>query len=169
MIHPISKAIPYLLFALFFISSCHEDIDYDYRNEYVGEYLFTVQRSCYDDFSGSTNKTVTDTGEIFLFEGHAGNQDDIGNKLGIILNNDSTLLYHWETSCYNGLTYGAYDYLHPTVAEDGKLTYPEYECYAWAYGSSFSGSATAKIITMSYGYYDATHGCNYDVSGVRIE
>lgn len=147
-------------------ASCNKEKEY--RNDFVGTYLFTTQVSSWDDFSGSSSYTKVDTGNIKLFSGHEGNQDDISHKIGIILDHQGNLSTN-ENSCYEGLKYGAYDYLHPTINEVGEMSYPEYECYAWGYSSNFSGSIVDGELNATYGYSSSTHGSSFLLSGTRIE
>lgn len=166
---PYSNLSRFVLFVgilVVLLSSCKKN---NYRKNFTGNYQFTRHYNYWDDFEGSTSYTRIDTGQIVLFEGHDGNHHDIRHKIGIILDNDGSLLNSWETSCFSDLTYGAYDYIHPTVDRKGKLTYPEYECYAWGYSSNFKGEIIGDSIYLNYGYSDATHGVTRTVYGKRID
>lgn len=143
----------------------------DYREKYCGNYDIIVISSSYIMGDTNLNNNYDTTIAMALVEKFAGytcpfgsNYFNIGHKLGITFRDDFTFDSH-PSSC-NDTVYYTSGYLHPTVANNGILSYPEMTC---DWHASFQGSFSNDSINISMGRFSMGGGWSKKILGIKTD
>lgn len=151
------------------ISSCDPE-DIDYREKFCGNYKVTLYSSSYrliDNVLTYTYDTIMTTAEVTKFEGYTCNNGenylDVKHKIGILYSPDFT--FNSNASSYNGTYYFTDGYLHPTIAETGILTYPEFTSDNH---DEFRGSISIDSLKITFKYHGRGGGWSRELIGKRI-
>jgi hypothetical protein len=129
----------YLTLAILFLIllSCEKE-NSDYRDNYTGNYSFTIKRK-----SWLMGDSIVDTS---FYNGFIKKNKNTTDRIVIRFGDDI-----WGRGTYNDVPFEINDYPEPILKTDGKLSYPEYPVIG---SSHFNGSFItfdSISLKMSYG------------------
>jgi hypothetical protein len=158
------KVVTLIILVFFIFNSCKKD-ESDYRDIYYGEYDLNIKYLSYVMGSGSSGYEKNVTGTINKFKGYDGvscsNYVDVGHKIGIQFDEDFSF-DSYTPSSFNDICCYTHGYIHPTISEDGILSYPEF-----GYTGHLNGEILSDSIYISYGLSSQGGSWSFKIIGKK--